>query len=251
MNDTIFALSSGAPPAAIGVIRVSGPQAGVALRTLTGKLPSPRQARLAQLRGGDGEVLDAALVLWLPGPGTETGEDVAELQCHGGRAVIGAVEAALGALPGLRRAGPGEFTRRAFANGKIDLAQAEGLADLLEAETELQRQTAMAMAGGAFSRMVDGWRGELLQLSAALEAVLDFSDEDDVATLPANFAVRIGVLEEDIAAWLARPRAEALREGYRVVIAGPPIWEKALFSMYWFRPMRQLQRQFPARPAMS
>ena len=113
MNDTIFALSSGAPPAAIGVIRVSGPQAGVALRTLTGKLPSPRQARLAQLRGGDGEVLDAALVLWLPGPGTETGEDVAELQCHGGRAVIGAVEAALGALPGLRRAGPGEFTRRA------------------------------------------------------------------------------------------------------------------------------------------
>lgn len=232
MNDTIFALSSGAPPAAIGVIRVSGPQAGVALRTLTGKLPSPRQARLAQLRGGDGEVLDAALVLWLPGPGTETGEDVAELQCHGGRAVIGAVEAALGALPGLRRAGPGEFTRRAFANGKIDLAQAEGLADLLEAETELQRQTAMAMAGGAFSRMVDGWRGELLQLSAALEAVLDFSDEDDVATLPANFAVRIGVLEEDIAAWLARPRAEALREGYRVVIAGPPnLGKSTLFNV--------------------
>ena len=232
MNDTIFALSSGAPPAAIGVIRVSGPQAGVALRTLTGKLPSPRQARLAQLRGGDGEVLDAALVLWLPGPGTETGEDVAELQCHGGRAVIGAVEAALGALPGLRRAGPGEFTRRAFANGKIDLAQAEGLADLLEAETELQRQTAMAMAGGAFSRMVDGWRGELLQLSAALEAVLDFSDEDDVSTLPANFALRIGVLEEDIAAWLARPRAEALREGYRVVIAGPPnLGKSTLFNV--------------------
>jgi len=232
VNDTIFALSSGAPPAAIGVIRVSGPQAGVALRTLTGKLPSPRQARLAQLRGGDGEVLDAALVLWLPGPGTETGEDVAELQCHGGRAVIGAVEAALGALPGLRRAGPGEFTRRAFANGKIDLAQAEGLADLLEAETELQRQTAMAMAGGAFSRMVDGWRGELLQLSAALEAVLDFSDEDDVSTLPANFALRIGVLEEDIAAWLARPRAEALREGYRVVIAGPPnLGKSTLFNV--------------------
>jgi len=232
VNDTIFALSSGAPPAAIGVIRVSGPQAGTALRTLTGKLPSPRQARLARLRGGGGEVLDAALVLWLPGPGTETGEDVAELQCHGGRAVIGAVEAALGALPGLRRAGPGEFTRRAFANGKIDLAQAEGLADLLEAETELQRQTAMAMAGGAFSRMVDGWRGELLQLSAALEAVLDFSDEDDVSTLPANFALRIGVLEEDIAAWLARPRAEALREGYRVVIAGPPnLGKSTLFNV--------------------
>ena len=140
MPDTIFAQSSGAPPAAIAVIRVSGPGAGAALTALTGRLPQPRRASYATLRDADGEVLDRALVLWLPGPGTATGEDTAELHCHGGRAVCVAVEAALSALPGLRPAEPGEFTRRAFANGKIDLAQAEGLADLLSAETELQRR---------------------------------------------------------------------------------------------------------------
>jgi len=232
VTDTIFALSSGAPPAAIGVIRVSGPRAGAALEALTGRLPDPRRASFARLRDAGGEVVDEALVLWLPGPNTETGEDVAELQCHGGRAVIGAVEAALAVLPGLRRAGPGEFTRRAFVNGKIDLAQAEGLADLLEAETELQRQTAMAMAGGGFSRRVEGWRAELLRLSAALEAVLDFSGDDDVATLPVDFAVQIGALEAQLAAWLDRPRAEALREGFRVVIAGPPnLGKSTLFNV--------------------
>ncbi len=231
MTDTIFALSSGAPPAAIGVIRISGPRAGAALEALAGRLPQPRHASLARLRDQQGALLDEALVLWLPGPNTETGEDVAELQCHGGRAIVAAIETALGLLPGLRRAGPGEFTRHAFANGKIDLAQAEGLADLLEAETELQRQSAMAMAGGAFSRTVEHWRGELLQLSAALEAVLDFADEDDVATLPADFAMRIGALEEQLAAWLTQPRAEALREGFRVVIAGPPnLGKSTLFN---------------------
>lgn len=231
MTDTIFALSSGAPPAAIGVIRISGPDAGKALASLAGRLPRPRQASLARLRDGQGALLDEALVLWLPGPGTETGEDVAELQCHGGRAIIGAIEAELASLPGLRRAGPGEFTRRAFTNGKIDLAEAEGLADLLEAETELQRGVAQAMAGGAFSRTVGDWRERLLAQSAALEAVLDFADEDDVATLPGDFMVRIGVLEQEIAAWLARPRAEALREGYRVVIAGPPnLGKSTLFN---------------------
>lgn len=232
MTDTIFALSSGAPPAAIGVIRVSGPRAGAALEALAGRLPKPRHASLASLRDAKGQVLDKALVLWLPGPNTETGEHVAELQCHGGRAVIGAIEAALALRPGLRRAEPGEFTRRAFSNGKIDLAQAEGLADLLEAETELQRQIAMAMAGGAFSATVEHWRGELLQLSAALEAALDFADEDDVATLPGTFALRIGALEAQLAAWLARPRAETLREGFRVVIAGPPnLGKSTLFNV--------------------
>lgn len=231
MTDTIFALSSGAPPAAIGVIRISGPRAGSALQALAGRLPKPRQASLARLRDAAGCLLDDALVLWLPGPGTETGEDVAELQCHGGRAIIGAVEAALARLPGLRKAAPGEFTRRAFANGKIDLAEAEGLADLLEAETELQRGVAQAMAGGAFSRTVGDWRERLLMQSAALEAVLDFADEDDVATLPADFMVRIGALEQEMAQWLARPRAEALREGYRVVIAGPPnLGKSTLFN---------------------
>ena len=128
--DTIFALSSGAPPAGIAVVRVSGPGAGEALVALAGKLPEPRRAQAAILRDVHGGELDRALVLWLPGPATATGEDVAELHLHGGRAVVAAVEGALAALPGLRKAGPGEFTRRAFANGKIDLAEAEGLADL-------------------------------------------------------------------------------------------------------------------------
>ena len=222
MIDTIFALSSGAPPAAIAVIRVSGPAAHLAMAALTGKQLAPRQAVSAALSDKAGEVLDRALVLWLPGPGTATGEDTLELHCHGGRAVVAAVQAALAALSGLRAAEPGEFTRRAFANGRIDLAEAEGLADLLSAETELQRQSAIAMAGGALSRQVADWRERLLGQSAALEAVLDFADEDDVATLPADFATRIQVLEQELCTWLARPRAEALREGYRVVIAGPP-----------------------------
>jgi len=222
MTDTIFALSSGAPPAAIGVIRITGPRARDALQALAGRVPEPRRAGLARLRDRTGGLIDEALVLWLPGPKTETGEDTVELQCHGGRAIISAVEAALAALPGLRRAGPGEFTRRAFLNGKIDLAEAEGLADLLEAETELQRLSAVAMAGGGFSRTVTGWRDEVLGLSAAFEAVLDFSDEDDVSTLPADFALRIAALGTAIKQWLDRPRAELLREGFRVVIAGPP-----------------------------
>ncbi len=222
MTDTIFALSSGAQPAAIAVIRVSGASAEMALLALTGRRLPPRKAAVVSLRGSDGALLDRALALWMPGPNTATGEAVAEFHCHGGRAVVAAVEAALAALPGLRRAEPGEFTRRAFTNGRIDLAEAEGLADLLSAETELQRQTAIAMAGGIFSREIEGWRERLLELSAAVEAVLDFADEDDVAALPAAFVARVVALQSELATWLARPRAEALREGYKVVIAGPP-----------------------------
>lgn len=222
MTDTIFALSSGLPPAAIGVVRISGPVAGKALHALARRMPAPRRATYLPLHDEEGEVLDSALVLWLPGPGTATGEDMAELHCHGGRAVIAAVEAALAALPELRRATPGEFTRRAFANGRIDLAKADGLADLLSAETELQRRSALAMAGGAFSRQVEDWRERLLAASAAVEAVLDFADEDDVTALPSNLPVLLERLVEEIAAWLARPRAEVLREGFRVVLAGPP-----------------------------
>ncbi len=222
MSDTIFALSSGAPPAAIAVVRISGQDAGAALRALTGKALTPRRASYVRLRDGRGDTLDRALALWLPGPGTATGEDIAELHCHGGRAVIAGVEAALAAMPQLRRATSGEFTRRAFANGRIDLAEAEGLADLLTAETELQRRSAMAMAGGAFSRMVEAWREELLAISASIEVVLDFVDEDDAATLPATFTSRLQYLGMELGAWLARPRAEALREGFRVVLSGPP-----------------------------
>ncbi len=221
-DDTIFALSSGPPPAAIALVRISGLGAGGALVALAGKLPAPRRAVAAILRDTAGETLDRALVLWLPGPGTVTGEDLAELHLHGGRAVVAAVEAALAALPGLRRAEAGEFTRRAFANGRIDLAEAEGLADLLNAETELQRRSAQAMASGALSRAVEDWRTRLLTLSASVEAVLDFSDEDDVAALPPTFTTDCAALADDLGAWLARPRAEILRDGFRVVLAGPP-----------------------------
>lgn len=222
MDDTIFALSSGAPPAAIGVIRVSGPGAGEALKRLTGRSVKPRKPSLARLRGRDALLLDEALVLWFPGPGTATGEDLAELHCHGGRAVIAAVLAALEAMDGLRAAEPGEFTRRAFANGRIDLAEAEGLADLLSAETELQRRSALTMAGGAFSRQVEAWRDRVLGLAAEVEGVLDFSDEEDAAGLPADFGSRLHALESELRAWLARPRAERLGEGFRVILAGPP-----------------------------
>ncbi len=219
---TIFALSSGAPPAGIAIVRVSGPQAGAALQALSGTVPAPRTARRASLRDESGELLDQGLILWFPGPHTATGEDLAELHLHGGRAVVAAVEAALTALPGLRRAGPGEFTRRAFVNGRIDLAEAEGLADLIEAETEVQRRAAIGMAGGLLSRRVEAWRERLLALSARLEAALDFEDEADVAQLPPSFFSEIRSLSEELGESLRAPAAETLREGFRVALAGPP-----------------------------
>ena len=220
--DTIFALSSGPPPAGIAVVRVSGREAASALKALAGRLPPPRRASRAVFRDAAGGVLDDGLVLWFPGPNTATGEDLAELHLHGGRAVVAAVEAALTGLADLRRAEPGEFTRRAFANGRIDLAEAEGLADLLAAETEIQRRAAIGMAGGALSRRVERWRERLLELSAGIEAVLDFEDEADVGALPESFARDIAKLAEEIEAALAAPSAEVLREGYRVALAGPP-----------------------------
>jgi tRNA modification GTPase len=225
MSDTIFALSSGAPPAGIGVIRISGPQAGMALALLAGRLPEARRARLALLNDPrDGAPLDRALVLWLPGPGTATGEDLAELHCHGGRAVIAAVEEALDSLAGLRRAEAGEFTRRGFLNGRMDLNAVEGLSDLLAAETQQQRRAALLMAEGHFSRRVEGWRMRLLNLSAMAEAALDFSDEDDVPDAGMEARVREGALAlaADVEMVLAAPSAERLRDGVRVVLAGPP-----------------------------
>lgn len=222
MSDTIFALSSGAPPAAIGVIRVSGPDAGTVMAHLTGSASEPRSPSLQTLRNHDGDALDQALIIWFPGPSTATGEDLLELHCHGGRAVIAAVEQALAAIDGLRLAEPGEFTRRAFANGRIDLSEADGLADLLAADTELQRAAAIQMAGGVFSRETEQWRERLLRLSAQVEAALDFSDEDDVEALPQSFADNLADLAGEVERWLARPRAEKLGEGVRVVLAGPP-----------------------------
>lgn len=218
---TIFALSSGSPPAALAVVRISGPEADAALQQLAGRLPQPRRASLRTLRGADDAVLDQALVLRFPGPDSATGEDLVELHLHGGRAVVRAVEQALAAMPALRPAAPGEFTRRAFDNGRIDLAEAEGLADLLEAETESQRRNALALAGGALSRQVDRWTDRLLVLSAQAEAVLDFADEGDVATASVDLAA-LRSLSDDIQEALAVPAAERLKDGVRIVLAGPP-----------------------------
>ena len=221
MADTIYALSSGAPPAGIGVIRISGPLAGEALSRMANGLPPPRSPRLRILRNGEGAALDQALVMWFAGPNTATGEDLAEIHCHGGRAVVAALLAALSSIDGLRVPEPGEFTRRAFSNGRIDLAEAEGLADLLSAETELQRRGALLAAGGDLSRRIEGWRDRVLGLAASIEAVIDFADEDDVS-LPASFSRELDELIGEIRATSQRPATERLRDGIRVVLAGPP-----------------------------
>jgi tRNA modification GTPase len=217
--DTIYAVSSGAPPAAIAVLRLSGPAAFDAVRALAGDLPAPRRAAVRALQH-DGALLDRALVLTFPGPNSATGEDLAELHLHGGRAVVRAVEAALAALPGLRAAEPGEFTRRALMHGRIDLSEAEGLGDLLAAETESQRRVAIRSAEGAVRREVEGWTARLLGIAARVEAILDHSDEDDVAPDPQLHLA--AELAGDIDTVLARPPVERLRDGIRIVLAGPP-----------------------------
>jgi tRNA modification GTPase len=223
---TIFALSSGRPPAAIAVVRVSGPAAGQALIALgTAKLPEPRKAALRRLRvPGSGALLDEALVLWLPGPNTETGEDMAELHLHGGRAIIAAVQHELARLPGFRLAEPGEFTRRAFEAGRMDLTAVEGLGDLIFAETEAQRAQAMRQFQGLLGQRAENWRQRLIGALALVEARIDFSDEADVPEdliSPARHAARelLDEIEKTIA---DEHRGERLREGLVVAIAGPP-----------------------------
>jgi tRNA modification GTPase len=214
-------LSSGLPPAGLAVVRVSGPAAGAALVILAGRTIVPRRATLCRFRDpGCGATLDEGLALWFPGPASATGEDLAELHLHGGRAVVAAVLATLSGVPGLRPALAGEFTRRTFENGRIDLAQAEGLADLLAAETEGQRRSALALAEGGLGRLVADWQRRLLRASALVEAELDFSDESDVAESGADAG--LAALVADIQTLLANPPAERLRDGVRVVLAGPP-----------------------------
>jgi tRNA modification GTPase len=222
--DTIFALSSGRLPAAIAVVRVSGPRAADALMALAQKMPAPREAMLVRLRDpADGEAIDDALVLWLPGPRSETGEDTVEFHLHGGRAVVAAVFRVLGALEGLRPAEPGEFTRRAFANGKLDLTGVEGLADLIGAETEAQRRQAYRQLRGLLGERTEGWRTRLIAALALVEALIDFPDEGDVPhdlVAPALMIAR--ELHEEIGAVLAdERRGERLRDGPVVAIAGP------------------------------
>jgi len=223
-RDTIFALSSGRPPAAIAVVRISGARAGEALQTLAGKIPTPRKASLARIRRRDGAIIDDALVLWFPRPHSETGEDVAELQLHGGRAVVAAVFAALSTIADLRPAEAGEFTRRAFENGKLDLTAVEGLADLVMAETEAQRRQAFRQLSGMLGDRAESWRAQLIQALAFVEARIDFSDEADVPQDLVTPALRIALaLEGEIASVLADGgRGERLREGLVVAIAGLP-----------------------------
>jgi tRNA modification GTPase len=205
-------------------MRVSGPRSGIVLQALIGTLPSPRVARFCRFCDpASGNLLDEGLALWFPGPGTATGEDLAELHLHGGRAVVAAVLTCLGRQEGLRPATAGEFTRRAFENGRIDLAQAEGLADLLSAETEGQRQSALVLAEGALGAKVAAWQRDLLRVSAGLEADLDFSDEDDVPGAALGVVqVAVKALVDEMTALMTSPPAERLRDGVRVVLAGPP-----------------------------
>ena len=222
--DTIFALSSGAGAAGVAVVRLSGAGAGQALKSLAGRLPSPRRAALARLSDpSSGAPLDRALALWFPAPASFTGEDVAELHCHGGRAVIDGVLGALGRLPGLRLAEPGEFSRRAFVNGKLDLTAAEGLADLVAAETAAQARQALRQLDGALGALYEGWRGRLVGALAFVEAALDFADEE----LPPDTLDRArgdaAAVAREVAAHLADGgRGERLRAGAEVAVVGPP-----------------------------
>jgi tRNA modification GTPase len=221
---TIYALSSGHGRAGIAVIRVSGPEAGSALDRLVQPRPKPRLAAVRTVHSEVGEVLDQALVLWLPGPRSETGEDMAELHVHGGRAVVAGVLDALSRLPGCRLAEPGEFARRAFENGRIDLTAAEAIADLVDADTAAQRRQALRQAGGALARLYDGWRADLLQAQALTESAIDFSDEADIGTGALALAkALVARLAPAIRSHLDDGRGgEILRQGFHVAIAGPP-----------------------------
>ena len=222
LTDTIFALSSGRPPAAIAIIRISGPQAREAVAALAGSLPEPRLAAVRQLRApATGDLLDEALVLRFDAPATATGEDLVELHCHGGRAVVDAILSALARFDGLRLAVAGEFTRRAFGNGRMDLTEAEGLGDLLAAETESQRKAALAVAEGGLRQQVEQWQERTLGLSARAERAIDYAEEDESGA-DANLQRDCAQLAAELRSWLERPRVEPLKGGIRVVVAGPP-----------------------------
>ena len=221
-GDTIVALSSGRLPAAIAVVRTSGPSAFAAAEALAGPSGPPRQARLGTLRDPrDGSHLDQALTISFPAPDTATGEDVVEYQCHGSKAVVEALISALVSRPDIRLAEPGEFTRRALLNGKIDLTQADGLAELLEAETEAQRKSALRRSEGALRSRIEAFRETVLMLSAEAEVAIDYADEED-GHAAFDPSARLKSLSDDIASLLAAPRVEKLRDGVRVVVAGPP-----------------------------
>src|ERR1700744_6502592 len=220
-EQTIFALSPGRPPSPVAMVRVSGPQAGAALTSLAGKLAVPRMATRVLLRDANQRPIDDAVVLWFPGPASAPGEDVAEFHVHGGRWVEAALFAALSAFENVRAAEPGEFTRRAFENGKLDLTEAEALDDLIHADTDRQRRQALRQLKGLLGDKVRDWRARIIEASALIEAGIDFSDEGDVpAELVAPALAMVAALHGEIESVLAaQGRSERLREGLRVAIA--------------------------------
>lgn len=220
---TIFALSSGREKAGVAVVRLSGPGAGPALEVLAGTLPAPRHATLAKIATETGDLIDRGLVLWFPGPHSVTGEDVAELQVHGGPAIVSALLAALAGQPGLRPAEPGEFTRRAFHNCKLELTQVEALADAVHAETEAQRIQAVRQLEGEMGRLVESWRTEVLGALAHVEAAIDFADEELPKDVLHQAAARIeGVIPAMESHLKDGRRGERLRDGVQMVLLGAP-----------------------------
>lgn len=221
-EDTIFALASGGGRTAVAVLRISGEKSGALLDAICGRRPPPRRASLRRVRDASGETLDQALALWLPGPGTYTGEDSAELHLHGGPAVIEAVAEALIAA-GARPAEAGEFTRRAFFNGRMDLTAAEAVADLVEAESAEQRRQALRQMEGALGALYEDWSQRLMRVLAQQEALIDFPDEDLPADVARLLATEMATLAAEIAAHLNdNRRGERTREGLRIAIIGPP-----------------------------
>jgi len=219
-RDTIFALATAPGRAAIAVVRMSGPEAGVILKRLC-PIPAPRQAALRVIRGLDGQPLDEALVLWFPGPNSFTGEDVFELQLHGGPAIVGAVAETLTTLGG-RLAEPGEFTRRAFEAGRLELSQAEAIGDLVDAETEAQRKQALAQLGGNLARQGEAWRETLLSALAFLEAQIDFPDEEIPTDIAEAAREPLLELAAELDAAIADVRGERIRDGLRIALIGAP-----------------------------
>ena len=240
LEDTIFALSSAPGRAGVAVLRVSGPGAGPALTALAGSCPPARHARLVRLADPDtGTAIDRGLVLWFPGPASFTGEDMAEMHLHGGRAVVAAAIAALAARPGLRPAEPGEFTRRAFDRGKLDLSEVEGLADLIDAETEAQRRQALRQMEGVLSRQAEAWRTTLVGALAEAEAAIDFPDEDLPGEIDTKVARSTLYLHDEILAYLADShRGERMREGVCVALVGAPnAGKSSLLNAFARRPV--------------
>ena len=221
-GSTIFALATPAGRGAVAIIRLSGPASAQALEALCGRrVPPPRQAALRRLRDASGELVDEALVLWMPQPASFTGEDCAELHLHGGGAVVGAISDIL-LQAGLRLAEPGEFTRRAFENGRLDLTQAEAVADLVEAESGAQRRQALAQLGGALSRRYEVWREALLDALALLEAEIDFPDEEVPGSVGESARPVLDRIAAEMRSAAADLYGERVREGFRVAITGAP-----------------------------